>query len=190
MLHFLTNYSRPELAFSVHQCTIFFNNLRKIHEHAVNIIIQYLLSTKSGNDSYRGLLFKVDRSKSIDIYCDTSFAGDWDRSWSDEPSSVFSRTGIAIYYTEYPVVWMSKLQTEIILSTTEAEYITLYQSMREVIPMMSLLNVMKKVVPIEIEIHKVYCTIFEDINSCIELVKILTLTLTLTLLSPSTSIPD
>ena len=43
--------------------------------------------------------------------------------------------------------------------------------MREAIPMMTLLDEMKKVFPIETELPKVHCTIFEDNNSCIELAK-------------------
>lgn len=92
MLNFLTNSSHPELAFAVHQCARFCNDPKRIHEQAVRRIIQYLLSTKRGTDSYQGLLFKVDITKSIDVYVDASFAGDWNISWSENPSSVFSRT--------------------------------------------------------------------------------------------------
>ena len=42
-------------------------------------------------------------------------------------------------YAGCPLTWSSKIQTEIALSTTEAEYIALSQSLREVIPMMNLL---------------------------------------------------
>ncbi len=39
-----------------------------------------------------------------------------------------------------PMHWASKMQTEIALSTTEAEYIALSQSMREILPIMWLLQ--------------------------------------------------
>ncbi len=38
------------------------------------------------------------------------------------------------------MIWASKMQTEIALSSTEAEYIALSQSMREVLPIMWLLE--------------------------------------------------
>jgi hypothetical protein len=44
--------------------------------------------------------------------------------------------GYVIRYTGYPMHWASKMQTEITLSTTKAEYRALSQSMRQVLPIM------------------------------------------------------
>ena len=44
-----------------------------------------------------------------------------------------SRTAFAISYTGFPVLWQSKLHTEMSLSTAEAEYIDLSSDIREVI---------------------------------------------------------
>ena len=43
-------------------------------------------------------------------------------------------------YAGCPVIWCSKLQTEIALSTTEAEYISLSQATRDVLPFMDFLK--------------------------------------------------
>ena len=43
--------------------------------------------------------------------------------------------------------------------------------MREVIPLMDLLNELRKAIPLEQAAPVVHCNIFEDNNSCIELVK-------------------
>ena len=43
--------------------------------------------------------------------------------------------------------------------------------MREKNPMITLLEELKKVLPIDIETPKLHCTIFEDNNTCIGLVK-------------------
>ena len=40
-------------------------------------------------------------------------------------AAVLSRTGFVISYAGCPIYWASKLQTEIALSTTEAEYMAL-----------------------------------------------------------------
>ena len=172
MLNFLVNSSHPELTYAVHQCARFCNDPKLSHERAVKRIIQYLKSTRrEGTDGYNGMLFKIDRNKSIEVFVDASFAGDWNRSWSNDPTSVFSRTGYVIFLAGCPIVWLSKLQTEISLSSAEAEYIGLSQSMREVIPLMSLLKELDKILPIKDITPKLHCTIFEDNQSCIELVK-------------------
>ena len=44
-----------------------------------------------------------------------------------------SRTGILLNFAGVPVCWSSKLQSEIALSTLEAEYIALSQGMRELV---------------------------------------------------------
>ena len=172
MLNFLVNSTHPELAYAVHQCARFCNNPKLSHERAVKRIVQYLLSTKRDDGkSYSGLLFKIDMKKSIIIFVDASFAGDWNKSWSEDPTSVLSRTGYLITYAGCPITWLSKLQTEISLSTTESEYIALSHSLREAIPLMTLLKELSTVIPIEVTNPKLHCTVFEDNNSCIELVK-------------------
>ena len=105
------------------------------------------------------------------LFIDTSFSGEWNKSWSQEPSSVISRTGYFITYAGCPITWLSKLQTEISLSSTESEYIALSHSMRETTPMITLLQELKEILPIEDTTPKIHCTIFEDNNSCIEMVK-------------------
>ena len=66
--------------------------------------------------------------------------------WSSEPSSVMSRTGYVILYGNCPVIWCSKLQTEIALSTTEAEYIAFSQCIRDIIPLIELLKELRKII--------------------------------------------
>ena len=66
----------------------------------------------------------------------------YNRSWyrsvftsSEDPNSVKSRTGCVLKYGWMPITWFSRLQTEIVLSTTEAEYIALSAAAREVLPL-------------------------------------------------------
>ena len=134
-------------------------------------IVQYLIGTKRSETEYSGLLFRIDKRKSLEVFVDASFAGDWNKAWSHEPSSVLSRTGYVIFYAGCPIIWLSKLQTEISLSTTESEYIALSHSLREAIPMMTFLEEIKRVLPMDLERPKLHCKVFEDNNSCIELAK-------------------
>ena len=48
-----------------------------------------------------------------------------------DPIGVKSWTGLLLNFGGVPILWSSKLQSEIALSTLEAEYIVLSQGMRE-----------------------------------------------------------
>ena len=70
-----------------------------------------------------------------------------------------------------PILWASKLQSEISLSTTEAEYISLSQAMREIIQIMEHLEQLEKTLNIESKRPSVKCKVFKDNNGAIELAK-------------------
>ena len=169
MLNYLVSCSQPELAFSVHQCARFSQNPKKSHEQAVKRIIRYLVGCKRNKE--QGMIFQPDKNKSIDTFVDASFAGEWNSAWSDEPSSVMSRTGYVIMFANCAIIWSSKLQTEITLSTTESEYVALSQSLRDVIPLMALLRELKRTTQFEPTIPTIHCTVHEDNQGCIDLVE-------------------
>ena len=86
---------------------------------------------------------------------------------------VLSRTGYIVTYTKCPVIWSSKLQTEIALSTTEAEYIALLQALREVIPLMNMIGELKKDFLVIHDTPALHCKVFEDNKICLALAKAL-----------------
>ena len=169
MLNYLVNCTHPELAYSVHQCARFCNLPKHSHEQAVKRIIRYLLHVK--RSSKQGITFKPDASHSIDTFVDASFAGEWNRGWSEDPSSVFSRTGYVIMFSKCPIIWGSKLQSEITLSTTESEYVAFSQALRDVIPLIGLLRELRSVFPFDERAPVVHCTVHEDNKGCIDLVE-------------------
>ena len=72
-----------------------------------------------------------------------------------------------------PLFWSSKLQTQIALSTTEAEYIALSQALRDLIPIMNLLLELKEHgLPIVSEVPRVHCKAFEDNSGALELARL------------------
>ena len=162
MLNYLQASTRPDLAFSVHQCARFSQDPKLSHEQAVRRIGRYLLGTKE-----RGIYYTPDKSKGIEVYVDAGFAGGWSNADADNPENVLSRTGYVIQYANCPLVWSSKLQTEIALSTAESEYIALSQAMREVIPLMNLMKEINEVLPLHLPEPKIHCKVFEDSTSCI-----------------------
>ncbi|GAX17700.1 hypothetical protein FisN_10Lu419 [Fistulifera solaris] len=67
---------------------------------------------------------------------------------------------------------MNKLQTEITLSTTEAEYVCLLQSLRTTLVLLRFFQELQKRVPnLSRDKPIVHCTAFEDNNGAIELSK-------------------
>ena len=77
---------------------------------------RYLAATKD-----RGII-KPDMKHSFDCYVDANFCGRWNQeSTLEDPSMAKS----IIMYARCPVMWSSKMQTEVTLSTTEAEYMVL-----------------------------------------------------------------
>ena len=76
----------------------------------------------------------------VDCFVDADFAGLWNVESDQDPLCVKSRTGYLIMFMGCPLTWVSKLQTQIALSTMEAEYIALSQSMRELIAIREVLR--------------------------------------------------
>ena len=74
-------------------------------------------------------------SNGIKYYAAANFSVAWRREDADQVGSVLSRTGNIIKSENFPIIWVSKIQTEIVLSTTEAEYISLINIMEYLIPL-------------------------------------------------------
>ena len=157
MLTCLFSSSRPEIGMAVRQCARFSVDLWLTHERAVMRIGKYLLETRD-----RRIRFKPDKSRGVECFVNAHFAESWTKEDSGNPANVLSRTGYVIFYYGCPVVYCSKLQTEITLSTAKAEYIALSQATREIIPLMNLLKEIKPYMNLDIKDSQIYCTIHED----------------------------
>eukprot|EP00957_Ditylum_brightwellii_P177544 13523483-Ditylum_brightwellii.AAC.1 len=46
---------------------------------------------------------RPDLRRGLEVYVDASFEGEWGQAWSDEPTSVLSRTGSVIKYANCPM---------------------------------------------------------------------------------------
>ena len=135
MMMYLATNSRPDIAFAVNQCSRFSMDPRRSHEKAVKRIGRYLKGTKE-----MGMIIKPDHNLALDLYADADFAGLFQSEDPEDPVSVKSRTGWVVTLGGIPVTWSSKLQSEIALSTMEAEYIALSTGMRELVGCRKLLE--------------------------------------------------
>lgn len=156
---------RPDITMAVQQCARFCNDSRKPHSDAVKRIGRYLLRTRD-----KGLVLRPDTSRGLECFVDADWAGAWQSRSSDDPSFAFSCTGYVIMFAGCPIVWASKRQTLIALSTTESEYIALSSALREVIYIMNLLNeIRQRGFKVNTSTPSIKCKVFEDNRSCIEI---------------------
>jgi hypothetical protein len=162
MLSYFQGHTRPDISMPVHQTARFCNDPKLCHEQAITRIGRYLLGSRD-----KGIKYMVDLSKGLECYVDADFAGGWDQNDPQDASNLFSRSGFVIKYADCPIYWSSKLQTEIVPSTAEAEYIALSSSLREVIPLMTVMDELNKVFPLLMEAPQFYCKVWEDNQSCI-----------------------
>ncbi len=134
-LNFLAQNSRPDISFAVHQCARFCQAPTALHELAIKRIVRYLIFTKD-----KGLILHPSKSFTLDMYVDADFAGMWHQQHSALRDNVLSRTGYIITFCGCPIHWVSKLQSEIALSTAESKYIALSMATRELLPLRRLLQ--------------------------------------------------
>ena len=130
MMLYLAGTSRPDISYSVHQCARFSHSPKHSHEIAVKHIVRYLKGTRD-----KGLIMKPNMINNLqfNLYADADFAGLFASEDKLDPICAKSRTGILLTLGNVPIFWSSKLQTEISMSTLEAEYIALSSGMRELV---------------------------------------------------------
>ena len=124
MLMYLASNLRPDIAFAVHQCARFTHDTRASHKKALRRICAYLKGTHE-----QGLTSKPSfNNTSVDCYVDADFLGLFCTEDAHDPISAKSRTGYVITLANCPLLWVSKLQSEIALSTCESGFVALSQA--------------------------------------------------------------
>ncbi len=158
-LNYLAQTTCPDIMYATHQIAKYSSDPRLSHGETIFYLICYLKKTCD-----LGLRFKPGSTKGFECYCDADFSGLRNKTFAPvDPSSLKSRNGWIIFYAGCPVSWAFKLQSQVAMSTTEAEYIAMSQALRDVFPIMGLLQEMReqdlKVLCTE---PYVYCKVFED----------------------------
>jgi hypothetical protein len=162
MMMYLGTNTRPDCAFAINQCARFSNDPRLPHETALKRIGRYLLGTKTD-----GIFIKRTKETIMDCYVDADFAGLWGQEDVQDPTCVRSRTGFVITLGNMPVIWKSKLQTEIAVCTQEAEYIALSTAMRVLVPLRETLGELSNALRLPTTKESEISTVFEDNQAAI-----------------------
>jgi hypothetical protein len=163
MLLYLSTNTRPDITFAVSQVARFNHSPKKSHASAVKTIVRYLHRTAD-----KGTIVTPTGDLSLDCYVDADFAGLHGRDPDYSNTSAKSRTGYIITLGGCPILWKSQLQTEISLSTLEAEYSALSASMRTLLPLRDLLGEICKELTLPPDFKStIRCRVFEDNNGAL-----------------------
>jgi hypothetical protein len=122
---------------------------------------------------HKGLIMRPNKN-GIECWVDAAHASEWNnKTASNDQNTARSRMGYVITYAGCPMHWSSKMQTEIALSTTEAEYIALSQAMREVLPFIWLMKEAREQgIPVLNATPRIHCKVFEDNAGAIEIANV------------------
>jgi hypothetical protein len=113
--------TRPDLAYSVIKMSQYSANPSEDHLNRALYIVRYLAYTKDTCITFNGLA----KNASFTTYCDTDWAGDLETRRST--------TGYCIFLADAIVSWCSRRQKVVVLSSTEAEYIAMTESARQLV---------------------------------------------------------
>jgi hypothetical protein len=139
-LNYLAQTTRLDIMYATHQIAKYSSDPRQSHGKAILYLVRYLKKMRN-----LGLKFKPDPKKGFECYYDADFSGNRNREFAPmDPSTAKSRSRLIIFYAGCLVSWASKLQSQIALSPTEAEYIAMSQALRDVISVTNLLQEMRE----------------------------------------------
>lgn len=128
------------------------------HELVLIRIGRYLKGTMS-----KGLIMTPTDMPQVDCFPDAGFAGLYRHQDSQDPHCACSRTGYVILAFGCPIVWRSNLQTEIALSTMEAEYVAFSTACKDLIPVVGIIRELSAAVGLPDDfVSRLHIKIHED----------------------------
>lgn len=119
-LLYISQISRPDIAYTVNMLSSYCKNPQKQHWLAVKRVMRYLKETIDNKLTY-------DKKQSHELI------GYSDADWANDPKDRKSITGSVFTKCGGAITWFSKKQRNVALSTVEAEYIALSFTCQEAI---------------------------------------------------------
>ncbi|POM68330.1 Integrase catalytic core protein [Phytophthora palmivora] len=150
-LMYLATSTRPDIAYAVGEVAKFCERYNKSHWVAAKRILKYLKTTQDV-----GLVFNGGIKGELVGYADANWAGDLDTRRST--------TGYVFFFNGSAISWKSKRQPTVATSSTEAEYMALYNAIQEAVWLRQLLK------DLGYE-NKGTTTIYQENQGCIALAK-------------------
>ena len=163
MMLYLSGNTRPDITYAVSQVARFTHDPKKTHATALKMIVRYLSGTID-----KGIIVpKFQGDLKLCCYVDADFAGLYKIDPDTDASSAKSRTGYIIFLGPWPLIWKSFLQSEVSLSTLEAEYAALSSATRMMLPIIQLIKTITSLTNCSNEFEAIMMNpgeVFEDNN--------------------------
>ena len=90
--------SRRDTAYMAHQCVRFRSDLRTKHGNAIRWLGRYIKQTRD-----KGIIMRPKSDRSLEIYVDANFTGNWDPDEAKDVDTAQSIHGFFIYYARCPI---------------------------------------------------------------------------------------
>ena len=87
-------------------------------------------------------MFNLSKKIVVYFYVDVGFVGLWGHENPQDPICARIRNILVVTFSNFPLLWVSKLQTGIALSTLYYEYVELSCYIRDLLPLKRLIKEM------------------------------------------------
>ena len=158
-LMYLTNNTRPDIAFAVNLLSRFGSSPTRRHWNGIKHIFRYLRGT---NDL--GLFYPNQKNATLVGYADAGYMSD--------PHKAKSQNGYVFTYGGAAISWKSTKQTLTATSSNHAELIALYEVGRECVSLRAMTHFIQKTCGLR-SIADIPTTLYEDNTACIVMSSIL-----------------
>jgi len=142
-LMYLSLSTRPDIAHAVNRLSRFLTNPGRNHINAAKHALRYLRE-----NTELGLCYENKHNQgqvNLSVYCDADWAND-----KDERKST---SGYIIFLNNCPIIWNSKKQKTVALSSAEAEYMAISGAAQEVLWCLRLLKELHVDIKLPIQLY-------------------------------------
>ena len=126
-LLYLSNCTRPDITFAVNRLSSFNSNPNEMHWKCAMRVLRYLKKT-----DYIGVNYNKSDNWNLVGYSDAD--------WANDLETRKSTTGYLVTLNSNPISWNSRRQATVATSTAEAEYMAMYETVREILWIQKLLT--------------------------------------------------
>ena len=124
MLLYLVKHSRPDISNAVRELTKVMDGATKAAYKEMLRLVKYVLDTKHLGLKLEPTLLEGDLVWNLIVYTDSDWAGD-----KENRKSI---SGFIMFLCGVPIMWRSKQQGSVALSSAEAEYIAISEAAKEI----------------------------------------------------------